>query len=135
MIRPVLPYRYLIYLLLSNLIFLAVGESAKKKLQLIQDRVDKIIAPTNNTTLKMDTLVQIPKKRVSINMFKPLNDTCPPPLQSMFQRFDHSKDTQGNGSRLRLPKVKTEASRKTFACQGTLFLMDCQLTLGMNLIL
>ena len=38
----------------------------------------------------------------------------------MFERFDHGKDTQGYGSRLVLPKVRTEAGRKTFAFQGAL---------------
>ena len=45
MIRPVLFYCYPIYL--------CVGESAKKKLQSIQDRAHKIIAPTKTTLLKM----------------------------------------------------------------------------------
>ena len=108
MIRPVLLYYYPIYL--------CVGESAKKKLQSIQDRVHKIIAPTKNTTLKMDTLDQIRKKRVSIDVFMSLNDSCPPLLRNMFER----KDTRGNGSRLILPKVKTEAGRKAFAFQGAL---------------
>ena len=109
MIRPVLLYCYPVYL--------CVGESAKKKLQSIQDRANKIIAPTKNTTLKMDTLDRIRKKRVSIDVFKSLNDSCPPPLRNIFY---HGKDTRGNGSRLILPKVKTEAGRKTFAFQGTL---------------
>ena len=51
MIRPVLLYCYPVYL--------CVGESAKKKLQSIQDRASKIIAPTKTTLLKMDTLYQI----------------------------------------------------------------------------
>ena len=34
--------------------------------------------------------------------------------------FNHCKDRRGNCSRLILPKVKTEACRKTFAFQGTL---------------
>ena len=38
----------------------------------------------------------------------------------MFERFDHGKETRGNRSRLVLPKVKTEAGRKTFAFQGAL---------------
>ena len=84
MIRPVLLYCYPIYL--------CVGESAKKKLQSIQDRAHKIIAPTKNTTLKMDTLDEIRKKRVSIDVFNSLNDFRPPPLRSMFERFDHGKD-------------------------------------------
>ena len=112
MIRPVLLYCYPVYL--------CVGESAKKKLQSIQDRAHKIIAPTKTTLLKMDTLDQIRKKRVSIDVFKSLNDCCPPLLRNMFERFDHGKETRGNGSRLVLPKVKTEAGRKTFTFQGAL---------------
>ena len=112
MIRPVLLYCYPVYL--------CVGESAKKKLQSIQDRAHKIIAPTKTTLLKTDTLDQIRKKRVSIDVFKSLNDSCPPLLRNMFERFDHGKETRGNGSRLVLPKVKTEAGRKTFAFQGAL---------------
>ena len=72
MIRPVLLYSYPIYL--------SVGESAKKRLQSIQDKAHKIIATTKNTTLKMDTLDQIRKKRASIDVLKSLNDSCPPPL-------------------------------------------------------
>ena len=34
--------------------------------------------------------------------------------------FKHEKDTRGNGSRLILPEVRTEAGRKTFAYQGAL---------------
>ena len=40
--------------------------------------------------------------------------------ETCFEQFDHGKDTRGNGSRLVLPKVKTEAGRKTFAFQGAL---------------
>ena len=112
MVRPELLYCYPIYL--------CVGESVKLKLQSIPDRAHKIIVHTKNTTLKMDTLDQIQKKRVSIDVFMSLNDSCPPPLRSMFERFDHGNDTRGNSSRHRFPKFKTEAGRKTFAFQGAL---------------
>ena len=69
----------------------------------------------------MDTLDQIRKKRVSIDVFKSLNDSCPPPLRNMFERFDRGKDARGIGSRLVLPKVKPEAGRKTFAFQALIF--------------
>ena len=122
MIRPVLLYCYPIYLS-------AVGESAKKRLQSIQDKAHKIIAPTKHTTLMMDTLDQILKKRVSIDVFQSLNDSCHPPLRNMFERFNHSKDTQGNGLSLKLPKNKTVAWRKTFAFKAHWVLMDCHSTL------
>ena len=62
LIRPVLQYCYPIYL--------SIGESAKKNLQSIQGRTRKIIAPTNNRTLEMDTLDQVRKNRLSIDVFK-----------------------------------------------------------------
>ena len=127
MIRLVLLYCYPIYL--------CVGESTKKKLQSIQDRAHKIIAATKNTTLKMDTLDQIRKKRVSVDVFKSLNDSCPPPRRSMFERCDHGKDTRGNGSRHRLPKVNRSRKKNVRLSRRTNFLMDCQPTLGMNHIL
>ena len=40
--------------------------------------------------------------------------------KDIFVRFKHAKDTRGNGSQLKLPKVKTEAGRKTCAFQGAL---------------
>ena len=71
-------------------------------------------------TLKIDPLIHVWIKRVSIDVYKSLNDSCPSPLRNIFVRFKHAKDTRGNGSRLILPKVKTEVGRKTFAFQGAL---------------
>ena len=64
------------------------------------------------------TIISI--KRVSIDVYKLLNDSCPSLLRNIFVRFEHAKDTRGNGSRLIFPKVRTEAGRKTFAFQGAL---------------
>ena len=105
MIRSVLLYCYPT---------LSIGESAKKKLQPIQDRGRQIIALTENT------LDQVWKKRVSIDVFKLLNVSCRFPLQKMFKRLNYGKDTRGNGSRLMLPKVKSEAGRKSFDFQNAL---------------
>ena len=51
---------------------------------------------------------------------KSLNDSCPPPLRNLFKRFNHGKDTRGNGSLLIVPRVETEAGRKTLTFQGAL---------------
>ena len=101
MIRPMLLYCYPIYL--------SIGERTKKKLQSNQDRAYKIMPPSNNTTLKIDTLDQVRKKRVTIDVYKALNGSCPPPLRNMFKRFNHGKDKRENCSRLILPKVKTDS--------------------------
>ena len=39
-------------------------------------------------------------------------------LKNIFTKFDHGKNTRGNGSLLILPKVTCESGRKTFAFQG-----------------
>ena len=44
------------------------------------------------------------------------------PLQKSFTRVSHSQNTCGNNVNLSLPKVKTEAGRKSFAYQGTIIL-------------
>ena len=89
-------------------------------LQSIEDSTLTIISSNNMTTLKIDPLIHVWIKRVSIDVYKSLNDSCPSPLRNIFVRFKHAKDTRGNGSRLILPKVKTEVGRKAFAFQGAL---------------
>ena len=64
MIMPVPFYCYPVYL--------CIVENAKKKLESIQDRAHKIIAPTKTTLMKIDTLDQIRKKRVSIDVLSRL---------------------------------------------------------------
>ena len=44
-------------------------------------------------------------------MFKSLNDSGSPPFRNIFERLDHGMKTGGNGSCLKLPKVKIEAER------------------------
>ena len=71
--RPILLYCYPIYL--------SIAENAKKMLQSIKDRALKIISPDKMTTLKMDPLAHAWIKLVSIDVYKSLNDSCPPPLR------------------------------------------------------
>ena len=49
---------------------------------------------------------------------KSVNGICTESLKNIFIKFDHGKNTRGNGSLLVLPKVRCESGRKTFAFQG-----------------
>ena len=93
-------------------------DAAKSKLQSIQDRAQRIVARDSSITLKWDSLEQTRKKRISIDFFKSVNGICTESLKNIFTKFDHGKNTRGNGSRLVLPKVRCKSGRKTFAFQG-----------------
>ena len=110
MIRPVLLYCYRVYV--------SLGDTAKSKLKSIQDRAQRIVARDSSITLNWDSLEQTRKKRISIDVFKSVNGICTESLKNIFTKFDHGKNTRGNGSLLVLPKVRCESGRKTFAFQG-----------------
>ena len=57
----------------------------------------------------------------AVEVFKCLNRLAPPDFMEYFQRVKHSKATRGNELSLLLPRVKSEAGRKTFAFQGVKF--------------
>ena len=54
----------------------------------------------------------------AVEVFQCLNGLAPPDFMEYFQRVKHGKETRGNENSLLLPRVKSEAGRKTFAFQG-----------------
>ena len=78
----------------------------------------RIVARDSSITLNWDSLKQTQRKRISIDIFKSVNGICTESLKNIFTKFDHGKNTCGNGSLLVLPKVRCESGRKTFAFQG-----------------
>ena len=60
----------------------------------------------------MEILDQTRKKRVSLDVFRLLNDTFPIKLRNMFMRHADKKDIRGERSRRLLPKVRTEQQEK-----------------------
>ena len=94
--------------------------NALDRLQYIQTRSNKII--TNQCTTTLDDINQIIKRSVVIEVLKCVNDLGPNIFDKYFERFDHTKNTRGNKSLLRIPRVKTEMGRKSFKVLGaTLF--------------
>ena len=110
MIRPVLFNYYPVYI--------SLGNTAKSKLQSIQDKAQRIVAKDSSITLKWDSLEQTRKKRISVEIFKSVGGISTELLKNIFTTFDHDKNTRGNGSILVLPKVRCESGRKTCAFQG-----------------
>ena len=67
------------------------------------------------TTVALQTLRYCRNKMCAIEVFKCLNGLSPFDNEKYFKRLDHCKGTRGNDPSLLLPKVKSEAGRKTFA--------------------
>ena len=59
----------------------------------------------------MEILDQTRKKRVSLDVFRLLNDTCNIKLRNMFMRHADKKDIRERSRRL-LPKVRNEREEK-----------------------
>ena len=102
----------------NDRVYVSLGDTTKSKLQSIQDRAQRIVARDSSITLNWDSLEQTRKKRISIDVFKSVNGICTESLKNIFTKFDHGKNTHGNGSLLVLPKVRCESGRRTFAFQG-----------------
>ena len=106
MIRPIIIYCYQLQL--------GPPMGTIAKLQSIQDRTAKIVKPYE-TTEYLESIAEIPKRLVAIDVFKCLNGLAPEQLTQLFNLQQHGKNTRGNNSVLVLPPVRTESGRGMFA--------------------
>ena len=86
MTRPIRLYCYPLYL--------SISESAKIKSKSVQNKAHKIIALNKNKEVKIETLDQIRKKRVSLDIFRSLNVAWLLPLRNLFKRQAHKRHTR-----------------------------------------
>ena len=83
----------------------------------MQNRAAKIVNPKAKIT-SWNSIEKIPNTRVAIDVFKSLHNLLPEDLNGYFKRCEHEINTRGNGSCVVLPKMRTEARKKSFAYQG-----------------
>ena len=100
--------------------FLKVSDTMANKFERLQARAIKIIhkQPKSCKECGIMTIQNLKKFKVTIQIFKCLQGTSIPNLASYIEKVDHNYNTRGNSSMLRLPKVRTEAARKSFRFQG-----------------
>ena len=112
-------YRVMILPLLiyCNNIFVEMSPSKKQRFESIPIRSLKIINGRRNS-VKLPSINHIRNRMCAVEVFKCLNGLAPPDFIEYFQRLQHGKATRGNEHSLLLPRVKSEAGRKTFAFQG-----------------
>ena len=112
-------YRVMILPLLiyCNSIFVEMSPSKKQQFESIQIRSLKIING-RRSSVKLPSINHIRNRMCAVEVFKCLNGLAPPDSMEYFKRVKHSKATRGNEHNLMLPRVKSEAGRKTFAFQG-----------------
>jgi hypothetical protein len=59
-------------------------------------------------------------EQILIDVHKSIQCVSPPEYHTYFKVLEHGKNTRGDGCSLVVPRVKTEAGRKTFKFQGSL---------------
>ena len=103
MIRPLLLY--------CKNSFIDMSTNKKHRFEKIQMRCLKITNGKRDS-VKLPSISHIRNEMCAIEVFKCLNGISPP--HEYFKCLDHCKGTRGNDPSLLLPKVKSEAGRKTF---------------------
>ena len=113
MIRPITLYCYPVLLGISN--------TLNDKLESIQERASRIITQSGHVQLQMDSLETIRKRRSAVDVFKSINySETHSDSEIRFERLVHQKNTRGDASFVKLPKVRTSFGKKPFAYQGAL---------------
>ena len=105
-------------------LFLGISNTAISQIQQIQDRAFKIVYKKNETVNRWCPIINVMKQHCAQEVFKCLNGLAPEVFSDTFEIISHQKETRGNNSKLRLPKVKSESGRKTFSFQGALVFND-----------
>ena len=95
-----------------NNIFIDMSPNRKQQVEKIQMRCLKIINGKRNC-VTLPSINHIRNKMCAIEVLKCLNGISPPDYKEYFKRLGHCKGTRGNDHSLLLPKVKSEAGRKT----------------------
>ena len=109
MIQPIITYCPSVYLGLST--------HLKEKLQSVQDRGKKIVL-SRQTDVEWKPISEIINQKTILDVHKAIQRVSPPVFYDLFEFLNHGKNTRGNGCSLIVPRVKTEAGRKTFKFQG-----------------
>ena len=100
-------------------LFLSISESAKIKSKSVQNKAHKIIAHNKNKVVKIETLDQIRKKRVSLDIFRSLNVAWLLPLRDLFKRQAHKRHTRKRFASV-ITKGNNRSGKEKAAFQGAL---------------
>lgn len=111
MILPVMLY--------CNNVYLNLSITTQQKFERIQNRALRIING-QQSSVKLPSVNEIRKRNCAREVFKCLNGIAPMAFQNYFTRVSHSKCTRGNNKNIAIPKIRTEAGKKTFAYQGAI---------------
>ena len=78
---------------------------------------EKIVL-SKQTDVEWKPISEIINQKTILDVHKAIQRVSPPVFHGLFEFFNHGKNTRGKGCSLIVPRVKTEAGRKTFKLQG-----------------
>ena len=97
---------------------IGMSNTHKSQFERIRNRVPAIYNGKSQG-LKLPTVHHARNKKCLVEVFKCQNGLAPPLFKDYFKKILHQQETRGNNTNLLLPKVHTEAGRKTFLFQGS----------------
>ena len=98
-----------------NNLFLGITNTAVSRFQQVQDRAFNIVHGKNYILNCWCPITNVREQRCAQEVFKCLNGLiCQKNVEENLKR-SHHRETRGNNSKLRLPKVKTKSGRKMLA--------------------
>ncbi len=100
-------------------IMLGMSNTHKTQFERIRNRVLAIING-NSQRVQLPTVNHARNKKCLVEVFKCQNGLSPRLFEGYFKKIQHHKETRGNNINLVLPKVRTEAGRKSFLFQGSM---------------
>ena len=106
----------LILLYYSN-VFLHISPSKQALLENIQSRAIRVINGSRHND-KLENLNSKRNKACALEVFKCLNNISQHAYKIYFVRTNHCKSTRSNTKNISLPKIRSEAGRKSFAFKG-----------------
>ena len=115
MILPVMLY-------CSN-VFVGMTQSKKQRFETFEDRAMRIINGNRKSDVKLPLINHLRKRLCALEVFKCLNGIVPKAFENYFTRNSHKMNTRNNNKSVVIPKVRTEAGRKTFSFQGARYLI------------
>ena len=110
MIRPIMTY--------CPSLYLGLPPTHINKLEKVHERAMLIVDAQNHNNL--ESINKALERNAALDVFRCLHKLSPRHFDNYFTKVTHAYNTRGNDSSLQLPKIKTEAGKRSFMFQGAL---------------
>lgn len=112
MIQPIMTY--------CSTLYLGLPPTQINKLQKVHEKAMQIVDTDTEIPPILEGINTMFKRKAAVEVFRCLHKLGPGHFDDYFTKTAHTYNTRGNDSSLQLPKIKTEAGKRSFMFQGSL---------------